>query len=175
MPSRRAVPIAAGATRAAAAMFPAPAVPTAAASAKNNTGTKAGRPPQASTARRATRSRVPLSRTSAKSSVTPVRVRNKPDGNPPMTTFKPTGRSQRDGGQTPMSQASTMASSPGFTRVVQLTTTTSTSAAIASTAGSSMCKPHCSWRTSFRSSAAGTLPIAFRGNPSTNTNTRGRW
>jgi hypothetical protein len=166
-------------------MFPAPAVPTAAASAKNNTGIRVERLPQARTARRATRSRVPFCCTSANSSVTPVRVRNKPDGNPPTTTFKPTGRSQSEGGQTPMSQASTMASSPGFTRVVQLTTTTNTSDAIASPAGSSMgtfqsspplrgAAGYSPVVTSFRSSAAGTLPIALRGNSSTKMNTRGR-
>ena len=83
MPARAAVVIAIGATSAAVAMLPGPIDASAAARTKNMIGTTPRLPRQLRTAWWASRSSVPLTCASEKSSVTPVSVRNSGWGSRP--------------------------------------------------------------------------------------------
>ena len=84
IPARAAVGIASGASSAAVAMLPGPIEEMATPSTKNITGIVPRFPRQSRTAWRVSRSSVPLDCASAKSSVTPVKVRKSWLGNPLM-------------------------------------------------------------------------------------------
>ena len=89
MPALAASAIAVGATSAAAAMLPAPAVASPAARRKNIHGISPTFPRHTPTAACASRSSVPLRCACVNSRLTPVKVKNKSTGNPATTRRRP--------------------------------------------------------------------------------------